>query len=658
MPRNQGMPSKKKVEENVKKNSVDMTARKIPHLSLYLSNRGPVIMGTPSLVEKFRIEIKEWDAAMISDQEFLNNNIQENRTTLATEKGNNPPPLLPADLSLMRFRELTGYLKKILLRNHWASGGKSQRVIPGHPDFQAPFWPEDIWPWHQVNKPFQNMGRKEFPGTGNLTEFMKKVVQRFCEEENIDAENHVTTLFTDQQRKRRQKFRSLIVNSNNDSSNSSTQNIHIPENHPHSSSIESEESVVGEIRRKRPEEMNQTRDDSIDLSDLDRSNIAPLSVPNNMEVDDNVSEDVEDVREGVEDVRENMDAETLEEQMSPIDNPSSDADITLSDTKNDRENISFEKDKNPYSDLQQSFNPDRILTSTFKGTNHLEELLENVEFIIRDDTNVGLVDHPVDLNNSIEKSTPKLPSFEMETRSEDNLGVASNQGQRKPSSPLTSSLGTRTNSSTESERFVRQKKCRAKFGIENKQKWCKGCKNKKKCLLIPNDLSDNPELRLISDLVRKQRKETECQRKTNKITSKERLIVRKQFTAEKMENIFVKERFFFVDLVQFKVETRRHMLFCGQNQTKNLNLPENQVPSPFTDEQDAMILRKCLNFFEEVNGYRATTPQDTKYLSYVIIPETCITIFKHIKNLPDNGAAEHHLCSKYKVNLSDIGDSD
>ena len=133
------MPSKKKVEENVKKNSIDMTSKKMPHCFTYLSNTGPVIIGTPSLVEKVKKEFKEWDAAMLADQEFLNNNFQENRTTLATDKGNSPPPLLPADLPLMRFRELTGYVQKVLLQYHWASGGKSGRVIPGHPDFQSPF---------------------------------------------------------------------------------------------------------------------------------------------------------------------------------------------------------------------------------------------------------------------------------------------------------------------------------------------------------------------------------------------------------------------------------------------------------------------------------------------------------------------------------------
>ena len=98
---------------------------------------------------------------------------------------------------------------------HWASGGESQRVIPGHPDFQAPFWPEDIWPWHQVKKPFQHMGKKEFPGQGNLTEFLKKVVKNYFDQEKIVVENHVTELFTDRQRKRRQKIRGLLGSSIN-----------------------------------------------------------------------------------------------------------------------------------------------------------------------------------------------------------------------------------------------------------------------------------------------------------------------------------------------------------------------------------------------------------------------------------------------------------
>ena len=133
---------------------------------------------------------------------MTNNENNKEKKTLATDQGNSPPPLLPADLPLIRFRELTSYIQKIILKVHWASGGESQRVIPGHPDFQAPFWPEDIWPWHQVKKPFQHMGKKKFPGQGNLTEFLKKVVENYFDQEKIVVENHVTELFTDRQRKR------------------------------------------------------------------------------------------------------------------------------------------------------------------------------------------------------------------------------------------------------------------------------------------------------------------------------------------------------------------------------------------------------------------------------------------------------------------------
>ena len=541
MPGNQGMPSKTKIEENIKKNSIDMCSRKMPHCSVFLSNTGPIIIGTPSMAGKLKTDIKEWDVAIIADQEFLNNNVQENMTTLATEKGNSPPPLLPADLPLMRFRELTKYTQKILLKTHWASGGKGKRVIPGHPDFQAPFWPEDIWPWHQVNKPFQNMRRKDFPGAGNLTEFLKKVVKNYFDQENIDPENHVTELFTDRQRKRRQKIRGVMVSSKNassNSSNSSKQNIDLPQNPLYSSSVEGEESVEGEIRRKMPDELNQTRDDSTDLSDLDRSepsnvvnedfrtNVSPVPVPNNMETDDNVTENLEDVREGVD-----VDDRLLEEQRSFINVPPSwndDADITLSEdiSKDDTEKISFEKEKTPSNnaDLQQisdtelqSFNPDRRLTSTFQGNKDLEEILEGVEFIISDDTNAGLGDSQSEIPHEETARTEPQPQLE-----EDEIFLCSNCKDDIDGCPqcnaLQSEIPHKETARTEPEEEVLHgeetdfnnsfdnnppkndkkkpkkkqvdktikppKKCRGRLGLERKASWCKPCRNKKKCIAI------------------------------------------------------------------------------------------------------------------------------------------------------------------------------
>ena len=253
------------------------------------------------------------------------------------------------------------------------------------------------------------------------------------------------------------------------------------------------------------------------MSDLDRSrpsniedgelgtNISPVSVPISME-----AEDEEDVREGVDVAAEN-------------------ADNTISDT----EKISFEKEKSNNTDLQNiseteviSFNPDRRLTSTFNRTKNLEEILENVEFIISNDTNVGLGHQPVDLNNSIEEVTPKKKKKE--------------------------------------KKDMKEKKCRANYGVENKESWCKACRSKKRCTA---QISHEKE---------------EVVRPNSGLTKEDKDIHDVNINSHFLDEILGNYPEEVHEIFEGKCQSKRHKLFFSENndtkRAKILNKVENQIP--------------------------------------------------------------------------------
>ena len=82
------------------------------------------------------------------------------------------------------------------------------------------------------------------------------------------------------------------------------------------------------------------------------------------------------------------------------------------------------------------------------------------------------------------------------------------------------------------------------------------------------------------------------------------------------------------------------------------------MPSPFIPDQKDFITRKCAKLFEQVNGSKASKPCYIKYLSYVIIPEAYITIFRYANDHINNDEAEKYLIANYNCVLSDTDDSD
>ena len=149
MTKRQTTSAKKKLELKANNMTTDFQNRNVPCLFIYQSNIGVMAHGSPSMVAKFKTQYKndddhDWDRAITEDQEHLNHSDDVESENLENEKGICPPPLLPADLHLMRFNELFPYVQKIP-KNHWRLGGTKTKVSPGEPEFQADFWPEEDW---------------------------------------------------------------------------------------------------------------------------------------------------------------------------------------------------------------------------------------------------------------------------------------------------------------------------------------------------------------------------------------------------------------------------------------------------------------------------------------------------------------------------------
>jgi hypothetical protein len=90
----------------------------------------------------------------------------------------------------------------------------------GNPEFLASFWPNDIWAWEDIRKNPKNMKSSDFPGEGNMTEFLKGVVRNRLEELDIDPLDYVTDDFSEKMKNDRQKKRgkampTIIVEASN-----------------------------------------------------------------------------------------------------------------------------------------------------------------------------------------------------------------------------------------------------------------------------------------------------------------------------------------------------------------------------------------------------------------------------------------------------------
>ena len=84
-----------------------------------------------------------------------------------------------------------------------------------------------------------------------------------------------------------------------------------------------------------------------------------------------------------------------------------------------------------------------------------------------------------------------------------------------------------------------------------------------------------------------------------------------------------------------------------------LNDKENLMPHIFSEVQSMKIYSKCSSFFEEVHGHKAKPGCDIQYLSYVIIPEVEINLFRIINNHSSNDQAESYMVDTFTDYISD-----
>ena len=101
----------------------------------------------------------------------------------------------------MIYKELWKWISAEILKEHWKNGGKYKEVHYGQPEFLASFWPNEIWDWENIEKNPNNMKASDFPGTGNMTEFLKLVVRNRLEQLEIDPATYISKDFTEKKEK-------------------------------------------------------------------------------------------------------------------------------------------------------------------------------------------------------------------------------------------------------------------------------------------------------------------------------------------------------------------------------------------------------------------------------------------------------------------------
>ena len=193
-----------------------MNKHNLPTLFSYSSKFGQTTFGTKHVMEKFKEDFDDtWETTFDNDLDELmcfpaNRDyfdVEANGQQLNLLCSELPPCKLPANLELMVYKELWRWISEEILKSHWKNGGEKMVVNYGNPEFLASFWPNEIWAWEDIKKNPKNMKSSDFPGEGNMTEFLKGVVRNCLEECNIDPSQYVTDDFSEKMKNDRQKKR-------------------------------------------------------------------------------------------------------------------------------------------------------------------------------------------------------------------------------------------------------------------------------------------------------------------------------------------------------------------------------------------------------------------------------------------------------------------
>ena len=158
-----------------------------PCLFTFTSKLGQMEFGSKNVVSKFKSDFnrdKEWEQAFLDYDNELIGGAQENDSFGSEDdynsaKGSLLPKKLPADVCLMVYSGLWKWITQETIKEHWVGGGRKKCVKLGSPDFKPSFWLDDIWAWEEVTKHHRDLPKSAYTGPGIMTDFLKKVVERW-----------------------------------------------------------------------------------------------------------------------------------------------------------------------------------------------------------------------------------------------------------------------------------------------------------------------------------------------------------------------------------------------------------------------------------------------------------------------------------------------
>ena len=206
------MGKEKCLKELLKLQNELVSVHKTPCLFVIETKHGIMQFGSNNVIEKFKMDYGNdinWKEAFEKDDEEILGGMQhpEVNDDINSARAAMIPSKLPANLHLMNYEELWRAITEETLKEHWASGGKYKCVKFGNASFEPSFWLSEIWPWSEVDRHPNNLKKSAYSGPGQMTDFLRKVVQKLLEKYGINHEEWVDEKFSDEKKKKRERAR-------------------------------------------------------------------------------------------------------------------------------------------------------------------------------------------------------------------------------------------------------------------------------------------------------------------------------------------------------------------------------------------------------------------------------------------------------------------
>ena len=178
------------------------------------SKRGVIQFGSSYAVGYFERHLSAWmDCFDLDENEMIYSDEAADEESIGTTSAYTGcsvlPKKLPAPIGLMSYEELWKWLTVEILKEHWKAGGNERFVKFGRDDFNPSFWINEIWDWSSIKKHPKDLTKADFPGEGNMTSFLKKVVKKRLEMLGIAVENWISNAFFDAVKRKRMRTRKL-----------------------------------------------------------------------------------------------------------------------------------------------------------------------------------------------------------------------------------------------------------------------------------------------------------------------------------------------------------------------------------------------------------------------------------------------------------------